>query len=766
MLRRPVSRDRKKNWPAPRAPAGEIAVPRIQHANVKAQPIQTPIESRTSSRFVLRHSHLQPYVAVMQSLWARAGQAHHCGCRACSTAVGNIGRRATGVAARRRATFAEIVTACYSSVFATAAVVDAVRKDDRRKELDRQLEEARRELGELQERSSSSSSSNSSLVETISSQLTLQQMDVLWRAYKGIYRDRPFMKEIHKPATVTASELIKRLKTELYDAVSEPSLCAMRKTDYERLEREIAAEELDGRFHDRQPRSQRQLRQDSLSTEHLVQQLLYRAEIFDKGATTQSPAFDEARSLADRGCSNYSFPSIDPPRAVKNTSSLNSQIRALVSAEHISFKERIGRICYNLLVSAYPPDMRTYNTLIVAFDKHGYHAFSDALVYSFFHRRLLKPTPSTYAAVLNHYKSSNNHGQFLRVISCLAGLDKWTGAKIRRRHINDVAQMPLLQTWAADTRLRTRAGQWYWEHGPLSPRLVEMTIQGLLHFKLFADAATLFLSCVRSGVALSTQTITHLFDECVAALDWKAAIRMVRGLMFSLQEWKTLLSQVDEATAAYLLSRTSALIDLSGLGNIGSEEPSPTRLENLFVSPHKRTQFLEFMAEANPLFPDKHWAGFQRPANGVCDEVLASKRRLLQIESLWKEYEHVRKTTNSIESKLLYPHFSIAFRTSMALHIGAHATRRSSELCLEMANAVRSRESVSGGGGVSLYPRVGVESDHTSRELDLLFLDTQPEPKPQEGSPSFTAVADLTGTQGEALRDQAISEAVATAEVC
>ncbi|KAG5998304.1 hypothetical protein E4U43_002443 [Claviceps pusilla] len=697
----------------------------------------------------------------MQSLWARAGQAHHCGCRACSTGVGSIGRRATGVAGRRKATFAEIVTACYSSVFATAAIVDAVRKNDRRKELDRQLEEARRELSDLQERSSNSTPT--------SSHLTIDQMDALWRTLKGIYRDRPFMKEIHKPATVTASELIKSLKTDFYHAVSEPTLRAMRKTNYEQLEREIAAEEVHGHFHDREPRSQTQLRQDSLSTEHLVQQLLRRAEIFDNGAT-QSSAFDQARQLAERGCSDYSFPSIDPERAVRNTSSLNNQLRALVSAEHLSFKERIGRICYNLLVSAYPPDMRTYNTLIVAFDKHGYHAFSDALVYSFFHRRLLRPTPSTYAAVLNHYKSTNNHGQFLRVISCLAGLDKLTGAKIRRRHIRDVAQVPLLRAWAADTRLRTQTGQWIWEHGPLSTRLVEMTLQGLVHFKLFADAATLFLSCVRSGVVLSTQTMTHLFDECVAALDWKAAVRMVRGLMFSLQAWKTLLSQIDEASAAYLLSRTSALADLCGLSNSGQVEPSPERLANLRVSVHKRTNFLEYMAQAQLPSPDKEAAGFQARADGACEELVRSKRRLLQIESLWKEYEHVRKTTNSIESKLLYPHFSISFRTSMALHIGASATRRSSELCHEIENSLRSLESVAGRPDVLTRTGEGTASTHhPGRAMDLSFLDAQPldtpsESIPSEGSPSSMAMAGLAETQDDAPQNQTMSEAVATAQ--
>ncbi|QPG97877.1 hypothetical protein C2857_006966 [Epichloe festucae Fl1] len=685
----------------------------------------------------------------MQSLWARAGRAHRCGCRACSTAVGTTGRRATGVAGRRKATFAEIFTACYSSVFATAAVVDAVWKHDRRKELDRQLEEARRQLSELHERSSDSSPH-----EATSSDLTIQQKDSLWRTLKGIYQDRPYMKELHKPATVTASELISSLKTEFYNAVGEPSLRAMRKTNYEKLERAIATDVLDGQLRLREPRNYAQLLQVSLSTEQLVQQLLRRTEIIDNGAT-HSPAFDEARQLVTKGYPNFSFPSIDPERAAKNSSLLNSQIRALTSAENLSFKERIGRVCYNLLVSAYPPDTHTYNTLIVAFDKSGHHALSDVMVFSFFHQRLMKPTPSTYAAIVNHYKSTNNHGQFLRVISCLAGLDKLTGAKIRRRHINDVAQMPDLQKWAADLRRRTRTGQWVWEHGPLSTTLVETILDGLLHFKLFADAATLFITCVRSGVALSTRTMTHLFDECVAALDWKAAVRMVRGLMFILQEWENLLSQTDCATAAHLLSRTSALIDLCGLGSNG-QKPSKKRLANLYISAPKRNRFLESMAEANQLFAGMELEYYHTPRKGPRDELLGFKRRLLQIESLWKEYEHVQKTTSSIESKLLYPQFSTSFRTSMALHIGANAVRRSLELCQKIENALPSTELPMGRPLVSSHATKNVEDQSLTREMDSLTVDAKHfgihlEPRPREVSSTSTAMTGCARKQGHAL---------------
>ncbi|KAG5971722.1 hypothetical protein E4U56_006609 [Claviceps arundinis] len=617
----------------------------------------------------------------MQSLWARVGQARHCGCRACSTATGGIGRRATGVAGRRRATLAEIVTACYSSIFATAAVVDAIRKDDRRKELDRQLDEARKELSDLRERSP-----NTVLINSPSSKLTIDQMDDVWGTLKGIYRRRPYMKEIHQPATITASELISSLNTDFYNAVSETSLRAMRQIDYEQLERDLETEEVDKNLVFRVPLNEMHIQRDSAAMHQVVQKLLRRVEeSLGKRATQQSPTFVEAQLMAAEGRTNYSYPFVNPVRAAENSTILNRRIRALASAEYLDLGERIGRICYNLLVSAYPPDTHTYNTLIVAFDKHGHHLLSDVVVRSFFFERLLRPTPSTFTAIMNHYKTRQNHGQFLRCIARVSGVDTVTGAKVRRRHTGDVAQWPLLQTWAADRRIQTRTGRWHWEHSTLSTKLVETMLVGLLHFKLFSDAATLFLSCVRSGISLSTKSMAHVFDECISALDWRAAVQMIRGLMYNLQEWKTLLSQIDEVSAAYLLGRASALIDLCGLGNTGQRgKLGLKRLQKLGISLPHRTQFLEYMAEAKLLFPSKEAAGFQTLGDGGCEELRASKRRLLQLESLLKECEYIRKRTHSIESKLLKRYFPTWYRIPMASFIGATAIQRSMELSHEM----------------------------------------------------------------------------------
>src|SRR4051794_7375173 len=80
----------------------------------------------------------------MQVLWSRVAQTRSsCHCRSCLNAATTIARRATTAASRRGLKVGDLFTACYSAVLATAAVADARVKDDRRKEWDRLIAEAK-----------------------------------------------------------------------------------------------------------------------------------------------------------------------------------------------------------------------------------------------------------------------------------------------------------------------------------------------------------------------------------------------------------------------------------------------------------------------------------------------------------------------------------------------------------------------------------------------------------------------------------------------
>ncbi|KAF9771052.1 hypothetical protein IL306_011329 [Fusarium sp. DS 682] len=557
-------------------------------------------------------------------------------------------------------------------MFATAAIVDAVRKEDRRQELDRQLEETRRELAQLQLRNLEASQTTNG-IDSAQNEVTLLQMDQLWGAIKSLYTNRPYMKEIYKPATIRIDEFLNKVHTEQYECPDEATMDALRRTDYDHLEESIIQEETDVVIRQRIPLNSKQLHNAGRTLSHLVQQLLERADVHDK-SNSPSPSFDEAIQLANDKTSFRYLVESDPESVIRNRINLNSRLRKVVGST-LSLKEKVGRVCYNLMVSAYPADMHTYNTLIVAFDKHGYKYLSEPVVNSFYYYRRLRPTPSTFVTILNHYKTSGNYGRFLRSLASLVGLDGETGAKLRRRladeTIDERRKSSKIQTW-------TQTGDYFWEHAPLDKPLVEAAIQGLLQMKLFDQAAEFFVSCMKAKVVLSTHVIRQLFDECIVALDWRSALRLIQGFTDCSSTWPSMLLGRDEDTS-YLISRVRVLLDLAGLRGVSNEVPRST-LDNLSISSHNFYQFLSDLATADSTSQIEMLEPSAQTRDSASDAVSASKRRLLQIEALWKEQDSVGKTTRSIESKLLYPEFSPAFRMSMAFHIGNAAADQTVEL--------------------------------------------------------------------------------------
>src|SRR5579862_2032461 len=83
----------------------------------------------------------------MQTIWSRAKPTpSSCRCTSCISVAAAIARRATTSATRRRLKVGDTFTAFYSAIFATAALVDAKIKEDRRNGLDRMIQEAREDV--------------------------------------------------------------------------------------------------------------------------------------------------------------------------------------------------------------------------------------------------------------------------------------------------------------------------------------------------------------------------------------------------------------------------------------------------------------------------------------------------------------------------------------------------------------------------------------------------------------------------------------------
>ncbi|KAM3536242.1 hypothetical protein MY4038_000400 [Beauveria bassiana] len=595
----------------------------------------------------------------MQSLWNRASQAHRCGCRVCSTSVNALGRRTTTAAGRRKATFAEIFTACYSSVFASAAVIDSLKKDKRRRELDQELEHARQELAELKEKSKSPSSLHS----TNRDGLTVEQMDILWKAMKQIINERPYRKNVLYPATLTASSVTECLRKDYYDCPTQTMLQKGRHIDYDDLDRAILNES--EQIPAPGSRTETHLRNETLRFRRLVNALLKQADRMDRTGM-QSKSFEQASELLNCNTRvNYSFRSADPEAARTMTQELNGSLRRIL-ATPMSLKEKIGRLCYNMLISTHVPDIHTYNTLIAGFDKYGLPIMSDQVIYSFFYGRYIKPTESTFVAILNHNKLRNRPGEFLLNMARITGMNE-VGVKLRRRHQDSMLRFFERKWLMTERASKSRVGEYIMQHLPLTPELLEEMIRGLLLFKLFEQAAVLFVGCLKAGITLASNLLPQLLDECISALDWSASVRLVRGMSEFSRQWFQIMAESGH-DGLQLINRVHKLLDLCGISIRGQSFHVTAR--RLQISVHGLSELISALNSTGIFLEPSSFMNKYDPA----------KSRWLQLESIRKEYIKVRKATKSIESKLLNADHGQQFREDCAVHISESALEQSKKL--------------------------------------------------------------------------------------
>lgn len=600
----------------------------------------------------------------MQSLWSRAGRAHACGRRVCMNAVHGLSRRATTATVRpRKPTFAEIFTACYSSIFASAAMVDAIRKEDRQQELDHQLDDTRRDLAEIQRLQDVETRRIANGLKMDNTRLTPDQMGELWLSIRELTEEKPFLKEVKTPFRVRRTGPIHTYEVARPYPLRFKQLKQLRSLDFERLERAIMAEERDPRIKRRHPLNERQLFSDFRTVVHVIDEMLNRAWKYDPKAGLEL-SFRQARQLARDARQKYNFDFIDPERAGTDKATLNQRLREILDcSETMPFGDLVGRICYNMLVATHPPDMHTYNLLIVGFTKLGKHQLAESLVNSFFYRRRLRPTPSTYVAILQHYWVSGNIGQFFRVLECLIGTDEKTGAKLGRRHIEDVVCKRTSREWKGGHGFNI-AGDYVYRQVPLDQPLLETIIGGLLHFDLFDQAARFFVDCMQSDVWLSAKVTKQLLAECIFAMDWRSAVRLVKTFAnYGESLLPILLNRIDDASTFVLQLR--ALVQLAGLDS-SVQTVSSRMLSNLGISSENFGRFMGVLSrlETTSQLSSEGFNGEQRgklvaqsnstPSESSEGENCSLAFSYAQTDFLRKEYRSIRRATQAIEQKLMY----------------------------------------------------------------------------------------------------------------
>ncbi|KAK4120869.1 hypothetical protein N657DRAFT_578940 [Parathielavia appendiculata] len=485
----------------------------------------------------------------MLGLGSMAVQLRACHCRACLRATNTVIRRATTTTAtnprRRKVLASDVFTACYTAVMATAAVLDARRKNERRRELDGKIAEAKSTLAAMLEQSAARD-----LAKIVDSPYPdfldtppPERLDVLNRINNQRRQDWRGRDQIRHNRLVLIQEL--RVSLGLGWSTHTPDGT----TTLAKWEEVLAAEEKEMPISaPREPQSEKHMEKYSDMVNDLVDRLLaeawYTSEMQAPGSQPSPSSPDSAntmiRMLRSDGYPSYAHPDLNRRETIEQRARLNElNLRILNDWAPPLRVHYVAKICYNLLVCGTPPSIENYNTLILGFSLLGEHNLSQAVVDSFLFVSSLKPTQATYLCLLHHYRLKGDGVGFHGVIRRLCGHDH-RGIGLMRRSEAAVARDPLLRRWAATQDVALVKGH-YVQRAPFTKDLAEAMLEGLIDFDMLPAGARLLAVCLAEQWYFNSELLWRLFHSCLVVVDTTAANIIIHGLVHNIDKASLLL---------------------------------------------------------------------------------------------------------------------------------------------------------------------------------------------------------------------------------
>ncbi|KAL2108871.1 hypothetical protein VUR80DRAFT_3246 [Thermomyces stellatus] len=467
----------------------------------------------------------------MQSLLTRAGRARNCGCKTCFGVAKTIVRRST-TGAEVKVSYRHAFTTLYTSILATAAVVDAKYKDDRRKHLEDQISEARDAVARLQlQNAVAEAEVRSTALETVAHNGAAdnEKPTALGRA------------EVHPSMTAQPGKLesstapiFKQYGGKHWDIFHEPkeaaTLRALTRSDYRMLERML---KLSAK---RDKPLVPGLTQDDWT--HNIEELVHFLLLeHDRVAALQDkpPARSQLREAIDRlksaGYPNARSPGDDPMAIRDHSFRLYRRMARDIDAATDVFGA-IERICYNLLTSQQPLTAHTYYTMIVHLNKSGLHNAAQCVLKCYiarFRQHIRQHHPESQAVILNHDREFKNYAAAYRNVNVI---------------LNNTPT--------------------YLLSSPSGECVLDSAVRAFAHFRDITHAVVLFCYGLSLGLTIGAQALLQLIGLCIWKLDRTLALKLVRAFTDHPREFESMLT-AEPGAYSVLLHQVNYLLDIANL---------------------------------------------------------------------------------------------------------------------------------------------------------------------------------------------------------
>ncbi|KAH9865369.1 hypothetical protein J1614_008952 [Plenodomus biglobosus] len=173
----------------------------------------------------------------------------------------------------------------------------------------------------------------------------------------------------------------------------------------------------------------------------------------------------------------------------------------------------VTKICHNLLVSTAPPDLQTFNILMLGFKRMRRPRMVDSCIAAF-HTQKIRPNEMTCREIMDHYAYERRPDDFSRFVAKMRGVgDALT-----------LANPIITINQASHDRLaRISENKVYQKIHP-TPMVFGSLIGGVLKFAGFDRALDIYYEMKADGWGLDVQGLIRLLGDCVRRGDWEGGI--------------------------------------------------------------------------------------------------------------------------------------------------------------------------------------------------------------------------------------------------
>ncbi|KAM0717338.1 hypothetical protein Q7P37_007190 [Cladosporium fusiforme] len=471
------------------------------------------------------------HAEIMQTLWSRiaqtSGAGSACKCPQCLTFASGLTTRRAGAAATRRAPkYLTSSTLWYSGIFAAAATLDAGMKVRRRDKWDRAIAEMKEELGK--EEKVGLNEEGKPLEKVLDEDdVVLYRPDVLEEAFGEL---EPTFKQPRWPVNTGPQLQQRNLAPESIYAHRgrrekgevrswSPKKIETMSLSVDLLQLRIMIFLINSGVHQEAalsiPEEYGANLSRTLDQLHAHKTMLKQ----DLGRVREAPPTLEGyERAAPQKPLNIFGQAATNGEWFRAPRELNLALQSLLKEhkrQRISTPALLARICYNLSVSSLPPNLDTYNTLLL-----GLSVADQTNVVTHVIRSLkqcnLRPNETSIAAILNHYTVTDDAPSFVNFVETMRG--KHLGLSLARPDIQITA--------ACNGRLVPKEGD------PTkviqlpypTPKVFAALIAGVTKFGGFDTALGICKNMGEEGWGLCMSGLAPLLQDCAERRDWEAGL--------------------------------------------------------------------------------------------------------------------------------------------------------------------------------------------------------------------------------------------------